>query len=82
MLPEGKLPGAPLFFDPASAAPTQWPLRYTVAQWQATLPGVQPGAYRLLCRGIDCNGIAQPMPRPFPKSGRVAIQEATLRVKI
>ncbi|HEX3247413.1 MAG TPA: molybdopterin-dependent oxidoreductase, partial [Chloroflexota bacterium] len=35
MLPEGKLPGTPLFFDPASAAPTQWPLRYTVAQWQA-----------------------------------------------
>jgi DMSO/TMAO reductase YedYZ molybdopterin-dependent catalytic subunit len=84
MLPGGKLsgPGLPRFFDPASGAPEHWPLRYTIAHWQATLPVLEPGTYRLLCRTIDCNGIAQPMPRPFPKSGRVAIQEATLRIEI
>ena len=80
MLSDGKLPGLPQFFDPASGAPTQWPMRYTVAHWQATIPALEPGAYKLLCRTIDCNRIAQPMPRPFPKSGRVAIQEASLRV--
>ena len=81
MLSEGKLPGVPLLFDPASGTPTQWPLRYTIVHWQATLPGAEAGPYRLLCRSIDCNGIAQPMPRPFPKSGRVAIQEARLVVE-
>jgi hypothetical protein len=81
MLPGGKLPGVPLLFDTASGRPAQWPLRYTVAHWQAVIPGLDAGLYKLLCRTIDCNGIAQPMPRPFPKSGRVAIQAATLRVE-
>ena len=80
-LPDGKLPGVPLLFDPDSGAPTQWPLRYTVVHWQAEIPGVAAGTYRLVCRTIDCNGIAQPMPRPFPKSGRVAIQAVELRVE-
>jgi DMSO/TMAO reductase YedYZ molybdopterin-dependent catalytic subunit len=80
MLPSGKLPGTLRFFDPASGGPEHWPLRYTVAHWQATIPALEPGAYTLLCRTIDCNGIAQPMPRPFAKSGRVAIQEAKLVV--
>ncbi len=38
------------------------------------------GHYDLRCRTIDLNGIAQPMPRPFPKSGRVAIQSVSLIV--
>ncbi len=80
MLPDGRLPGVPLLFDPASGASTQWPMRYTVVHWQAAIPAVEPGTYRLVCRTIDCNGIAQPMPRPFPKSGRVTIQEAMLEV--
>jgi len=80
MLARGKLPGVPLLFDTASVAPIQWPMRYTVVHWQAVIPEVEAGTYRLLCRTIDCNGIAQPMPRPFPKSGRVAIQESKLQV--
>lgn len=80
MLPDSKLPGVPMLFDHASRTPVQWPLRYTVVHWQADIPPVEAGSYKLLCRTIDCNRIAQPMPRPFPKSGRVAIQEATLRV--
>ena len=37
-LPDGRLPGTPLQFDPATGAPRQWPLRYTVAHWAAVLP--------------------------------------------
>jgi len=39
------------------------------------------GKYDLLCRTIDANGIAQPMPRPLPKTGANAIQQVTLNGK-
>jgi DMSO/TMAO reductase YedYZ molybdopterin-dependent catalytic subunit len=77
----GPLPDAPLQFDPSTGAPRHWPLRYTIAHWAAGLPGVAPGRYTLRCRSIDMNGIAQPMPRPFPKSGRAAIQHVPLIVE-
>jgi DMSO/TMAO reductase YedYZ molybdopterin-dependent catalytic subunit len=57
-----------------------WPLRFTLAHWRATLPALVPGEYELRCRTIDLNGIAQPMPRPFPKSGRAEIQRVPLHV--
>jgi DMSO/TMAO reductase YedYZ molybdopterin-dependent catalytic subunit len=59
----------------------EWPLRYTFAHWRATLPGLARGDYELRCRSVDLNGIAQPMPRPFPKSGRAEIQRASLTVR-
>jgi DMSO/TMAO reductase YedYZ molybdopterin-dependent catalytic subunit len=80
-LPGGQLPGTPLQFDPATGTPRQWPMRYTVVHWAAVLRGVAPGRYELRCRSIDLNGIAQPMPRPFPKSGRAAIQHVSLVVE-
>jgi hypothetical protein len=80
-LPSGRLPEVPLQFDPATGRPHQWPLRYTVIHWTATLPGLPPGQYQLRCRTIDLNGVAQPMPRPFPKSGRVAIQQVPLIIE-
>lgn len=80
-LPVGKLSGTPLLFDPATGHPAHWPLRYTVAHWRAELPRLAPGSYIVRCRSIDNNGIAQPMPRPFAKSGRVDIQEAPLEVR-
>jgi DMSO/TMAO reductase YedYZ molybdopterin-dependent catalytic subunit len=58
----------------------QWPLRYTFAHWRAVLPGVAAGEYELRCRSVDLNGIAQPMPRPYPKSGRAEIQRVSLTV--
>jgi DMSO/TMAO reductase YedYZ molybdopterin-dependent catalytic subunit len=58
----------------------QWPLRYTFVRWRASLDGLPPGDYELRCRSIDLNGIAQPMPRPFPKSGRAEIQRVPLQV--
>jgi hypothetical protein len=58
----------------------EWPLRYTFVRWRATLPALAEGEYELRCRSIDGNGIAQPMPRPFPKSGRAEIQVHKLKV--
>jgi DMSO/TMAO reductase YedYZ molybdopterin-dependent catalytic subunit len=79
-LPEGKLPGTPLLFDKTTARPAHWPMRYTVVRWVAELPQLAPGGYTVRCRSIDNNGIAQPMPRPFAKSGRVDIQTLPMDV--
>ena len=79
-IPDGKLPDMPLQFDPATGKPRQWPLRYTLAHWAALADGLSPGKYTLRCRGIDLTGHAQPLPRPFPRSGRNPIETRTLMV--
>ena len=56
-------------------------MRGTIAFWTARLHGLPPGKYDLRCRTIDANGVAQPMPRPFPKSGYNAIQKVSLVVE-
>jgi hypothetical protein len=38
------------------------------------------GKYHLRCRTIDSNGLAQPLPRPFEKSGRNSIQRVPFTV--
>src|SRR5262245_6021512 len=78
--PEGRLP-ATLEIDPATGRPMRWPLPLTKAHWVARLPGLAAGKYVFRCRTIDANGIAQPMPRPFDKSGRASIEEKPLVVK-
>ncbi|MBI3837439.1 MAG: molybdopterin-dependent oxidoreductase [Planctomycetia bacterium] len=80
-LADGKLPDVPLQFDPATGRPRQWPLRYTLAHWATLVPGVAAGKYHLRCRTIDLAGDAQPLPRPYLKSGRNAIQSVTLEVE-
>ena len=55
--------------------PTTWPIRLTQAHWATLHPGLPAGQYVLRCRTIDENGVAQPMPRPFRKSGHAAIEE-------
>lgn len=65
----------------ADGRPSEWPMRFALAHWAALLPAVEPGEYELRCRTIDAAGIAQPMPRPFPKSGRNGIQMVTLKVE-
>lgn len=67
-------------FDPATRRPRHWPMRYTIALWTAKLRDVAPGIYDVRCRTVDLAGQAQPMPRPFAKSGRNAIQTAPLVV--
>jgi DMSO/TMAO reductase YedYZ molybdopterin-dependent catalytic subunit len=80
-LSDGKLPELPLHFDPSTGKPRQWPMRYAVAHWATLLDMAAPGKYFLSCRTIDANGNAQPMPRPFAKSGRNAIQRVSLTVE-
>lgn len=80
-LPDGKLPDVPRQFDPATGRPRQWPMRYAMAHWATLLPPIEPGKYLLRCRTIDLNGNAQPMPRPFLKSGLNAIQQVRLVVE-
>ncbi len=79
-LPEGRLPSLPLGFDPATGRPRRWPMPLTKAHWRAVLPGMEEGSWVLRCRAIDGNGHAQPMPRPFEKSGRAAIEEVRIAV--
>jgi DMSO/TMAO reductase YedYZ molybdopterin-dependent catalytic subunit len=80
-LPEGKLPAGTSQFDPSKGTPLPWPMRYTIVHWAALLDGLPPGTYDLSCRTIDANGIAQPMPRPLPRTGFNAIHRVTLTVK-
>ena len=61
--------------------PRQWPQRYTLAHWAVSLPPPKPGKYDLRCRTIDLAGHAQPMPRPFRKSGVNTIQSVSIVVE-
>jgi hypothetical protein len=52
-----------------------------VAHWAALLTAPAAGQYELCCRTIDANGVAQPLPRPLPKSGRNEIQRIPVTVE-
>lgn len=80
-LPGGKLPANTSHIDPAKGAPLEWPLRFTLAHWAALLAGLPSGKYDLCCRTIDRNGIAQPLPRPLPRTGANGIHRVTVVVK-
>ena len=80
-LPEGKLPSDVRFFT-SEGQPKHWPMRYTIAHWATLLKGIAPGKYDIYCRTIDANGIAQPMPRPFRKSGPNTIQKTSITIEI
>jgi hypothetical protein len=70
----------PVQFNPITRQPRQWPLRYTLCRWTAKPSQLAPGTYDLRCRTIDQGGYAQPMPRPFPKSGKNQIQMVEVKV--
>jgi DMSO/TMAO reductase YedYZ molybdopterin-dependent catalytic subunit len=78
-LPDGRLPPIPRQFD-AQGRPLTWPMRYAIAHWAALLTAPAAGQYELCCRTIDANDIAQPLPRPLPKSGRNGIQRIRMTV--
>ncbi len=80
-LPGGKLPANTSQMDPATGTPFEWPLRFTLAHWAALLPGLPAGTYDLCCRTIDRNGIAQPLPRPLPRTGANGIHRVTVVVQ-
>ncbi len=67
-LPDGKLPQV-MQIDYKSSQPYTWPIPCTIVHWAALGKVNTPGEYELRCRTIDANGIAQPLPRPFGRSG-------------
>ncbi len=73
-LPDGVLPRDIWGFDPASGQPREWPLRFSIAHWTATIQDLAARAYEFRARAVDLNGYAQPEPRPYPKSGRNEVQ--------
>jgi DMSO/TMAO reductase YedYZ molybdopterin-dependent catalytic subunit len=79
--PGDAIPKGTLGFDPTTGRPSAWPLRLCKAHWAALLPGLPEGDYTLRCRTIDEKGHAQPMPRPFRKSGRCAIEAVHFAVR-
>jgi hypothetical protein len=56
-------------------------MRLCKVHWAALLPGLAAGNYTLRTRAIDEKGHAQPMPRPFRKSGHAAIEEVNIVVE-
>lgn len=78
-LPDGKIPPGTLGFD--SDKPKTWPMRLCKIHWAMLMPGVPAaGKYTLRSRTVDQHGHAQPMPRPFRKSGHAAIESIPLTV--
>lgn len=76
----GKIPPQTFGFDDAGK-PKTWPMRLMNAHWAAVLPGLPAGQYTFRSRTIDAHGNAQPMPRPFKKSGHATIESVAITVK-
>jgi DMSO/TMAO reductase YedYZ molybdopterin-dependent catalytic subunit len=76
----GELLQGALNFD-AEGKPQSWPMRLAKVHWAALLPPQAAGDYILRSRTIDEKWIAQPLPRPFRKSGHSAIESVSLRIK-
>jgi hypothetical protein len=84
-LPDGVIgpePDVPVHgFDKKTGRPSSWPQAYAMAHWAGLLPAAPAGRYDLRCRAIDNRGIAQPLPRPFLKSGHSNIERVSLIVQ-
>ncbi len=79
-LPDQAIPAGTLGFDQAGR-PRSWPLPLSKIHWAVLLPALPPGEYILRSRSVDAKGIAQPLPRPFRKSGHSAIESVSLKVR-
>lgn len=77
---DGKIPTNTQGFE-TDGRPKTWPMRLCKVHWAALLPGLPAGDYTFRSRTIDEKGHAQPMPRPFRKSGHAAIEQVSLIVK-
>ncbi len=78
-LPDGTIPSDTMHFD-ANGRPVDWPILLSKAHWCHLHPGMPAGKYVLRCRTVDNNGHAQPMPRPFRKSGHAKIEAIRFEV--
>lgn len=77
---DGQIPEETHGFDD-EGRPTSWPMRLAKVHWATLLPGMPPGEYTLRSRTVDGKGHAQPLPRPFRKSGHAALEAVTIKVK-
>lgn len=75
----GVIPPGTFGFD-KSGQPIRWPMRFCNAHWAYAHAGLPAGEYVFRCRSIDANNVAQPMPRPFRKSGFCAIESIKFKV--
>jgi DMSO/TMAO reductase YedYZ molybdopterin-dependent catalytic subunit len=80
-LPAGMRPSDVWGFDAATKQPREWPMRYSVATWSATLEGLKPGMYEFRARAVDLNGYAQPEPLSSRRTGRNGVQVRIVEVK-
>lgn len=80
-IPDNRIPKQTMSFDSETGRPKTWPIHLSKAHWAVLIPGLPSGKYTLRCRTIDENGIAQPLPRPFRKSGHAAIEQISITVK-
>ena len=78
-LANDRIPDGTLGFE--AGRPIAWPLRLTKVHWAALLPGLPAGQYIARSRTIDAKGHAQPLPRPFRKSGHAAIEQVPFDVE-
>lgn len=79
-LPAGVLPANVWGFS-KDGTPKEWPMRFSVAQWNLTLSGLKPGKYELRIRSVDKNGFAQPEPRLSQRSGKNLVQCKVLTIE-
>jgi len=79
-LPDGVPPTPTIGFLP-DGRPANWPMRLFKIHWAALLPGLPPGEYTLRSRTVDDSGHAQPLPRPFQKSGHAEIEKVQIKVE-
>lgn len=80
ILPSGISPADLMGFDPQTAQPRSWPLKYGMAGYRAAIRDLAPGHYEIRARAVDRNGFAQPEPRPQQKSGMNSIQVRRVEV--
>ncbi|HEV8002231.1 MAG TPA: molybdopterin-dependent oxidoreductase [Planctomycetaceae bacterium] len=80
-LPGDRLPLPIQGFHPTTGRPSTWPMKLACAHWAGVHPGLPTGRYALRVRAIDERGRAQPLPRPFAKSGRAVIESLAFAVR-
>lgn len=80
-LPDNRIASPTIGFDKESGQPLKWPMHLAKVHWAILHPGLPKGEHTLRSRTIDQNGHAQPMPRPFRKSGHAAIEQVEIRVE-
>lgn len=79
-LADADLPAKTFGFD-QTGRPQNWPMRLGKVHWAVALEGLPAGEYTLRSRTVDEKGHAQPMPRPFRKSGHAEIEQVAIVIK-